>query len=74
MEFAMSLQDDIKRAAMLRAAECLQNESEERCKRMDHCVEWHSITWRYGVPEADKVLKAKGRCLCAERRDFLANR
>lgn len=74
----MSMQDDIKndlkRAALLRAAECLQGETEARCKRMDHCVEWHSVTWRYGVPEDDKASKVKGRCLCAERRDFLSKR
>jgi hypothetical protein len=60
-----------KRAALLRASECLWGEVTERCKRVDQCVEWDSITWRYGVTEADKAMKTKGRCLCEERRNFL---
>jgi len=66
-------QDELRRAALLRAAESLQDEAAARCKRMEHCVEWDSITWRYGVLECDKEQKTKGRCLCEERRNFLAH-
>ncbi|MGY4831853.1 hypothetical protein ACVNIS_24985 (plasmid) [Sphaerotilaceae bacterium SBD11-9] len=61
-----------RQCALLRAAEALQGEVAARCKRLDHCAEWESVTWRYGVPEIMKPDKTKGRCLCDEHRQFFA--
>lgn len=64
--------DQARRCALQRAAEALQGEVTERCKRLDRCAEWESMTWRYRVPEPAKAEKVKGRCVCAEHESFFA--